>query len=321
MSEIEDSELELEIDDSRECSESNESEEAVEHTNHVEVHDINSDSSEVAITLLIIPDVPKDFAEASISISGEDLDVEIRRRLTRLQFFSQTRALNKEKPFNSMKVPKDEELRHVKKDESIVSDVIDVTSDIIIARTYEKIIRSPISEPKNMNMTISIKTRDLSRETTNETQNINEDSISEALEMILATNSDISYITMANDFSSSVTENAIKAPLSETIDWIRAPTSEVQDIIKSNKFMKLQENELFTTLCHYQSYLVGLVIVCNHVSTQLAQTVEFLQSFHSETDSPSICTNPSPPSTSVTPDPGKVTIPLPRECISLPLAV
>ena len=52
-------------------------------------------SDDLDYKLLILPDVPSESPSSTLDIFGDDLDQEISRRLTRLKFFSQTWALNK----------------------------------------------------------------------------------------------------------------------------------------------------------------------------------------------------------------------------------
>ena len=51
---------------------------------------------------------------------------------------------------------------------------------------------------------------------------------------------------------------------------------------KLSVFRKIQEEELLISLYNYQTYLVGLVIVCQYISRQLNEPVKFLQAFQSQ---------------------------------------
>ena len=252
-------------------------------------------SDNMLAKLLILPDVPDDSTDSDAKIFGDELDVEIRRRLTRLKFFSQTWALNKEHPTEPMSQPLTMEVVAEVANPSMGDGELHESSEVISANSSES------EDCLALSMELCRLTKYLPRVTPRSVLHKKEVYIRETLDMICDTYCDTSYIDMANDLVDDPDIVARDMVSSCDVDHIneaqqlnRTMTTSETRVINTNEFLKLQEDELLATLYNYQVYTVGLVIVSNFMSAKLSQIMTLLQTLQSSSDTPFISTSFSP---------------------------
>lgn len=158
----------------------------------------------------------------------------------------------------------------------------------------EKLLVSQVQDYDSITATCGV--QDLSMYTTRVPKSIKKVNISETLDMICETNGDISYISMADDMFTGLS--------SEDKDIITDAKDKPDNTDMVDEFTQSQKHELLTNMYIYQSYLVGLVIVCYHVSAKLSDSVKFLNKLPPAPD-PSSLTRPSQTSTTATSAPVK----------------